>query len=871
MTAFPKHLSKPDAYRTFTAPNLLQISMPMGGIGGGSICLAGQGGLQDFAIRNHPAVSALPDGHSENDAAFALLRIHGVAPVTKLIEGRLPPEKIFDQSLQSQGYRHGGFEGLPRFERCTFQAAFPFGVVSLEDPAVPLRVNITGWNPFIPLDDVASSIPGAIMEYEFKNPTDAPVEFDFSFHLSHLVADTVDSQGRNGRAQSRNRILCNAGSDEKGQGVLFSVDLPQNDERYGSVTLAAIGWQPRIKAMWLRGGWFDGISALWREISTGEFVENDGILPADDPNSRNGGSILSSYVLQPGERVTLPVLISWHFPNSFLSVGSAPACGCVGSRLESCQAPPAWRPFYVSQWRDAKEVCAYVSDNFDSLRSRTLMFQKALISSSVPNEVLDAVCSNLAILKSPTVLRQENGNIWAWEGCFPQSGCCHGSCTHVWNYAQAMPHLFPALERTLREQEYERSMDEKGHVNFRSALPDGPAPHDFHAAADGQLGGIMKLFRDWRIFGDRGWLERLYPLAKRSLEYCISIWDPDERGGLFEPHHNTYDIEFWGPDGMCGSVYVGALSAMTAMAEYLGHTKDHNRYQKLAHTAARFMDDHLFNGEYYRQTVLWEGLRNTSFAESLSQEGENASELFHLLQKEGPRYQYGEGCLSDGVIGAWMARIYDLETPLSKENVRSSLQAIFRHNFKSDLSSHACTQRPGYAMGHEPGLLLCTWPRGGKPTLPFVYSDEVWTGIEYQVASHLIEEGFTKEGLTIVKSLRSRYDGRVRNPFNEYECGSYYARAMASYALMGALSGFRYSAVDKTLRIKPKIVATPFRAFFSTSSGYGVIQLDQKNLTIRMIEGEIWIERLLAEYRGLSVDLSPKRMAQAGKDCEIIL
>ena len=235
-----------------------------------------------------------------------------------------------------------------------------------------------------------------------------------------------------------------------------------------------------------------------------------------------------------------------------------------------------------------------------TLRARTLAFKDALYSSTLPPAVLDAVASNLAILKSPTVLRQENGNVWAWEGCFTTSGCCHGSCTHVWNYAQALPHLFPKLERTLREQELERSMNEQGHVNFRAALPDGPTDHGYHAAADGQFGGIMKLYRDWQISGDTDWLRRLYPLAKRSLDYCIDAWDPERRGGLFEPHHNTYDIEFWGPDGMCGSIYVGALSAMALMAEALGQYGRRRRVRRAGRKSRRSSwTPTLFNGEYY--------------------------------------------------------------------------------------------------------------------------------------------------------------------------------------------------------------------------------------------------------------------------------
>src|SRR5437764_13294649 len=192
-----------------------------------------------------------------------------------------------------------------------------------------------------------------------------------------------------------------------------------------------------------------------------------------------------------------------------------------------------------------------------------------------------------------------------------------------------------------------------------------------------------------------------------------------------------------------------------------------------------------------------------------------------------------------------MPHLYGIETPLARKNVRSTLQAIFKHNFKTDLSQHANAQRPGYAMGHEPGLLLCTWPFGGKPTLPFVYSDEVWTGIEYQVASHLIAEGFVKEGLTIVKALRSRYDGWIRNPWNEYECGNYYARAMASYALLGALAGLRYSAVSKTLWFGPKIERNPFSVFFSAASGFGTITLAGNEISIDMIEGYLAVERLI--------------------------
>jgi uncharacterized protein (DUF608 family) len=865
LAATPEHKETPAENRPFSADDLLQhgpqrifsgdrltqIAMPLGGIGAGCICVNGYGGLQDFSIANRPTTTAQPEGFAASKAAFAVLHIKGKSPITKLVEGPFPVLKIYDQGLQGEGYRRGGFEGFPRFGQCSFKGEYPFGLVELSDAAVPLRIALTAWNPFIPLDDKNSSLPVVIMEYTLHNTSREPVEYEFSYHLSHLApgCGKDESSGRNTAIPNR--------------GVFFHNTEPQNAEGYGSACLMAIGNAPKIKGMWLRSpGWeFDSLSALWRELSTGTFSTNDGSNDIDT-KGRNGGSVLLEGKLIPGESRTHPIVIAWHFPNCYLQVGgeSSEQQGAAGCRTQPDDRPAPWRPYYASVWSDAQQVASYVEGNYASLRKRTDAFKEALFSSTLPPYVLDAVSANLGIMKSPTVLRLENGDIWGWEGCFTDAGCCHGSCTHVWNYAQAFPHLYPNLERTLRELELIRSMDENGHVTFRSALPEGPVKHDFHAASDGQLGGIMKVYRDWQISGDTSWLKQMYPLAKRSLDYCIRTWDPDHRGGLFEPHHNTYDIEFWGPDGMCTSIYLGALSAFKEMARGLGQSEDEKNYGELAKRCAEFMDQELFNGTYYQQKVQYEGLRDTSFVKMVAKVDENSSEMQQLLKREGPKYQYGSGCLSDGVIGVWMAQAYGIEVPLRLEHVHSSLHSIFENNFKADLAEHANAQRPGYAMGHEPGLLLCTWPKGGRPTLPFVYSDEVWTGIEYQVASHLIAEGFVNQGLTIVKATRSRYDGRVRNPWNEYECGNYYARAMSSYALLGALSGFRYSAVQKTLWFGPQIEARPFKTFFCTASGFGIIQLDRDSLRVQMIEGELPLEKVVLNEGGSTRTLEWKTL-----------
>src|SRR4030042_1526703 len=214
---------------------------------------------------------------------------------------------------------------------------------------------------------------------------------------------------------------------------------------------------------------------------------------------------------------------------------------------------------------------------------------------------------------------------------------------------------------------------------------------------------------------------------------------------------------------MCTGFYLGALTAMIRMGETMG--EDVSPYRELYEKGRTFLETELFNGEYFYQKVVWEGLQSPNPVEA-SKGTWNVSysdEAMSVLQTEGPKYQYGTGCISDGVLGEWLGQMCGLGDFVDPVKVKSHLEAVYHYNLKHDLSDHINPQRPGFACGHEGGLLLCTWPRGAQPTLPFVYSNEVWTGIEYAVASHLMMRGEVKKGLGIVREVRKRYDGRKRN------------------------------------------------------------------------------------------------------------
>jgi uncharacterized protein (DUF608 family) len=756
----------------YTGENLNKVAFPLGGIGAGMVCLEGNGSLSHVSVRHRPEVFNQP-------FMFGAVSVKDKDGwKARVLQGRTPDWKVmFPFGGAFGGSGDGGRDrtaGLPYFRDCRFRSEFPFATVELADDDVPVKASLTGWSPFIPGQADDSSLPLGVLEYSFENTSAEAIESVFTFASKHFMQSALEGNSCCGGAcdspDPDHQIL----QTENG----FVLRQPRGKgpaHRQGDFAIVALE-EARVNCQWFRGGWFDSQSMLWNQIAGGEAPE---AAPYTQGAPSDGASLAIPFALKVGESRTVRILMAWYVPFSEHILGDKP---------DAPKPEDHYRPWYGQQFDGVEAVLNTARTDLDRLRQGSQNYADRLSGCGLPPEALEAVEANLTILKSPTVLRQHDGRLWAWEGCCDGAGCCHGSCTHVWNYAQALPHLFPDLERSLRQTEFHENQDERGHQNFRAWLPIRPnADHNGHAAADGQLGGIMKVHRDWQVSGDDAWLRALWPRVTQSLDYCIETWDPERAGMLVEPHHNTYDIEFWGPDGMCTSFYLGALKAAALMATALG--EDADDYQALYKKGRQAMETELWNGEYFIQKIQTEGLRAPSPAEANALCGGNiysSPEAKALLEKEGPKYQYGNGCLSDGVLGAWMAEVCGVGEILDSEKVKSHLLSIYRYNFRTSLHDHANPQRPTYALNDEAGLLLCTWPKGDRLSLPFVYSEEVWTGIEYQVASHLAMVGEREKCLDIVRAARNRYDGRVRNPYNEYECGHWYARAMSSYALLQA-------------------------------------------------------------------------------------
>lgn len=806
----PAPVPAPAKSRVFRGRNLPRIAFPLGGIGTGNVSLAGDGHLLDWELFNKPSKGLLL-----TDTCFA---------VWAKPEGRPPAALIAEAAAQPPFEGAGGFKdravpGLPRFADASFSATYPFARIQFGDPGFPLKVSVEAFTPFIPLNDLDSGLPCAIFLWTLTNPGRRRAEAA----IAYSQLNPVGLDGTEHVVTSRNAAFGGNRNELVHDKHVWAVHLTSDryakeDVRHGSMA-AGVLW-PRVSAVtrWpATGGWgWMDTMGVWREFAATGRVPG----PAEPTVSADGrtetATISALMELEPGESLTVPFIVAWHFPNRVNDWNPEPE---VRGRI--------LRNHYASWLPDAPAVLAYTVREFDRLQRESRTFERGFWSSTLPAEVLESVGNQVATLRTPTCFRDEEGRLFGFEGCgrgydecSDRVGCCPLNCTHVWNYAQAPAYLFPELERSMRTTDFQVNTRPGGEMAFRTLVPiAAKVLWNFKPAADGQMGTIMRLYRDWQLCGDEEFLRSSWPKAKEALEFAWRQWDADRDGVMEGEQHNTYDIEFHGPNPLTTILYLGALRAGEEMALAAGDGEAAGTFRKVFDQGSRKAAEALWNGEYFVQTG----------------------------DADAKPHQHGVGCLTDQLLGQWMAHQSGLGHLVPAEKSRRAAAAIHRYNFRKRLGGHANTARV-YAAADEGGLLLCTWPKGGRPKAAFPYADEVWTGIEYAAAALMIQEGLTDEGLEIVRAVRARHDGERRNPFNEPECGNHYARGMASWSLLTALSGFRWSAPNADLRFVPGLPGKKFSCFFSTGTAWGTLEqglVGKKGLvTITVAGGTLRLRRL---------------------------
>ncbi len=579
---------------------------------------------------------------------------------------------------------------------------------------------------------------------------------------------------------------------------------------FGTMALACVGGRPTALVGF--EDWAEG----WGRFASG------GGLPAFEPGQTakptpswrtHNGALGMDLVVEPGKTEEAVFLLTWSFPNKY-SWGDGSWMGNYYSKL----------------WPTAQDALREAVRDLAKLRKRTEGFNRTFYDATLPYWLLDCVTANLGIARHIGITFQiANGDIYGWEG---SNGCCQPTCTHVYGYEQSLARVFPDLERVMRRIDLVNQQRLDGGVNNRTVVPSPNKPTGEQPFADGHASTVLKAYREALNTPDDAYLRQHWPRVKRAVDYLIGrdaaahLGTPN--GTLEDDQWNTYDEALHGVTSFVSGYYLAALRAGEEWAKRVGDRKTAERFRGLFEKGQQRLVELCWNGEYFQQ---------------------------HLPDYEKRQGEIGPGCLSDQLVGQWWAYQLGLGYILPKPLVRKALKSIFRYNWVPDLTNWRHSPR-AFAGAKDKGMLICTWPKGGRPDVVMLYSDEVWTGIEYEVASMMLYEGMVEEALAVAKGARERYDGVPRdpigrNPWSEIECGGHYARAMSSWSLLLAASGWRYDGPKRELQIEPRLTPGRFACIFTGSEGWG--RLEQRRTrsgqtnVLTVEEGRLVVSKLRLE------------------------
>lgn len=804
----PKYTSGRVNAMRYTGAHLNRIRFPLGGIGTGSVSLAGNGALVDWEIFNRPNKGSI---HPYTGFSVCARYPDG-RTVTCALQGDWSGDLSGEYSRETfKGYGFGPSEttfcGFPHFRKVSFDARFPIATLTFRDPDFPGKVVLKAFNPMIPLDTENSGIPAAFFEITIQSPEEG-IHYTVVLTANNPFGNTVNT-----------RLEHNAYTAVK----MSSAVLEPTQKEYGDMTVAVDVADGICQEYWYRGqyGFREGITRFWNQLSQNDLAPRHYDFPAKNDVCTVGAGKTAG----KREKVKFRFVISWNVPNCYNYWN--PWKDEEGKDI-------LWKNYYATRFADSAQSCLYALSNWETLLKKTQLFSQSLHNATLDPVIRDAASASLSVLKSPVVLRLEDGTFYGWEGLHEREGSCEGTCTHVWSYAYALCFLFPELERTMRDTELRYDTDEHGCMQFRTMLPLGRPRGDFLPCVDGQMATLIKVYRDWKLTGNGDWVKANWQSLKKVLEFAWSRhnpneWDLDKDGVLEGRQHHTLDRELFGPSAWLQGMYLAALKAAAELAVFVGDTDARAQYETLFCRGREFADGELFNGSYYIQKVDLSDHNYCVHFGCPEYWNEESGQL---------KYQIGEGCSIDQLLGQWHANLCGLGDIFDPQQRKIALQSMYANNYKASMREIANTWRV-FAINDEAGTVICDYPAGSiMPDIPIAYCQECMTGFEYAFAGLLISEGLLEEGLSVVRAIRDRYDGKKRNPFNEIECGSNYARAMASFGLLPIFSGFTYDLPKGHIGFAPRL-SGDFRCFWSVGTGWGEVLRTEKEWRIVIYGGEL--------------------------------
>ena len=769
---------EPTVYR---GKDLKTIGMPIGGICAGLLYLGGDGKLWLWSVMNKEAEGLLANGRD------GLLYAHPLEQVSPVNQG-FSLHITADEQSEIRPLDQTGWKDI------SFLGQYPVGVVNYRDPGTLVSVELQAYSPFIPLNTDDSSLPATVMSFTVKNSGERPVEVVLGGWMVNSVAlytgyRSVARWNRIRRDESLTFLEC-------GMKVADPSAPPKHD--HGNMGIGVLADALKVSTFLAKVKSHDP-SVIFADDSS-QTEETD--TPIDWADQLIG-AVKYPMTLQPGETQTVSFVVTWYFKN--LDLGA----------IEGAETGR----HYATKFADAYAVALYLGQNIHRLSTDTFLWRDTWYSGTLPNWFLERTLANVSILATTTCYRFGTGRFYGWEGV----GCCPGTCTHVWSYAQAAARLFPELERGTREMvDYGIGFEsDTGRIDYRGETERGEA-------TDGQAGTILRTLREHQMCADNRFLERVWPRTKLAIEFLIRK-DTDQNGIIQGAQHNTMDGDWYGEISWISSLYVAALLAGEQLATEMNDLEFAEKCRNLADRGSQSISNKLFNGQYF-------------------------------VQKPDPLRPdvvgYYDCCDVDQVLGQSWAWQVGLGRVLDRKQTLSALDSLWRYNFTPDVGKFREAFPAGrwYAMPGEGGLIMATNPNGVPD--PFhaqwhfsvPHFNECMTGFEHQVASHMIAEGKVEQGLALTRAVHDRYHASRRNPWNEIECGDHYARAMASYGTFVSICGFEYHGPKQHVGFAPRMDGASFSAAFVAAEGWGTFsqQAGPSTLdaTLSLKWGRLWLRTI---------------------------
>jgi non-lysosomal glucosylceramidase len=832
------------------------VAMPLGGIGAGHVALGGTGVLKQWQLHNvGNHLGFLPQ-------TFFGLRLSCVEPPVSYrrilqsaqVEPAAEPAPLVNDHQDAPGGYRPEF-AWPLVRSTRFEGAYPFARIDYEDDW-PADVRLEAFTPLVPLDAEASGLPMVSMRFAITNT--------FTHDLTGwLLGSAQNAVGWDGATPIKGASCAVLGGNVNSVAsladgvamVMTNPDLPEDHGGAGTMALwtkspalalaqfddtdAALTFVDSLKLLaptvfddWTLESVARSTTALTPPVHSPD--------RASAPGRTWAGCLAVPFHLLPGATADIEFVIAWHFPNRHADFDQF-------GREADLPHSAAWiGNHYAQVHADAPSVVLHYVRHSDALHAASARWRDAIFSSTLPRAVRDTLGAQPSLIRSPTTFRSADGRFFGFEGVLGESsmnwngsigGSCALNCTHVWNYEQALSRLFPSLERSMRETDWNVLQAPEGYLPHRVLIPLDDQHHGRkiggpdRPALDGMLGTVLKTYREARQGAGAGWLSDYLANMRLLMEYVSARWDPGRSGLLTGDQPVTHDISLQGINMFVGGLWLAALRTMQAVLETLGHPAEAAEYGKRFADSSAAYDALLWNGEFYAQS------------------------------SDGDAFDFGSGCLADQLFGQWWAHQLDLGYLLPVDHVRTTLASIVRYNFRDDFTGFAHGYRT-FADRTDSGLLICSWPHGGRPAIPIRYADEVWTGVEYQVAGHLAYEGMRDESVRLVEAVRARYDGHRRNPYNEVENGDHYARAMAGWTLLEAFTGSGYDALAGRLVLGTRVSRYPLLA----CTGWGEARASDDLVEVRCLGGAIPVRSLALTGRPGRTDDSPAlRLSMGGR------